>query len=110
MANDDWTERPYAGWLEETIGELVKADPVTIAMEMIGSDGQISTCYYNTSPNDRACMIDAMRDDARLEWVAANRECIKALLDGAEIEDILCGEDDEDDGEDELQGTDTEAD
>ena len=66
---DDWTTAPYAEWLEQSIQELVNANPQAIAMEMVGEDGLVSTCYYNTSPNDRACMIDAMRDDARFEFI-----------------------------------------
>ena len=41
-------------------------------------------------------MIDAMRDDARWEWLYANKEEVRAILE------------DEDDGE--LQDTDTESD
>jgi len=93
---DDWTSAPYAPWLEECIQELVKADPCAIAMSLIDKDGLVSTCYYNTSPNDRACMIDAMRDDARWEWLYANKEEVRAIL--------------EDEDEDELQDADTESD
>lgn len=93
---DDWTAAPYAPWLEECIQELVKADPCAIAMSLIDKDGLVSTCYYNTSPNDRACMIDAMRDDARWEWLYANKEEVRAIL--------------EDEDDDELQDTDTESD
>lgn len=98
MASDDWTAKPFASWLEDTIRELVKANPVAIAMEMVDETGLVSTCYYNTSANDRACMIDAMRDDARWEWLYDNREEIRAIL----------SEDGDDD--DELQDADTEAD
>ena len=93
---DDWTALPYAQWLEECIKEMMGANPVAIAMEMVGEDGLVSTCYYNTSPNDRACMIDAMRDDARWEWLYANKEEVRAIL--------------EDEDDDELQDADTESD
>lgn len=81
-AINDWTALPYAMWLEECIKEMMTAKPVAIAMEMVGEDGMVSTCYYDTSPNDRACMIDAMRDDAMERWVIDNREWIKAVIDG----------------------------
>lgn len=93
---DDWTAAPYAPWLEECIQELVKADPCAIAMSLVDKDGLVSTCYYNTSQNDRACMIDAMRDDARWEWLYANKEEVRAIL--------------EDEDDDELQDADTESD
>ena len=98
MANDDWTEKPFASWLEDTIRELVNANPVAIAMEMVDETGLVSTCYYNVSCNDRACMIDAMRDDTRWEWLYDNREEIRA---------ILSEDGDDDDG---LQDSDTETD
>ena len=93
---DDWTTAPYAEWLEQSIQELVKANPQAIAMEMVGEDGLVSTCYYNTSPNDRACMIDAMRDDARFEFIKGNRDEIRAILS--------------DDWEDEEESESTESD
>ena len=101
---DDWTAAPYAEWLEQSIKELVNGNPVAIAMEMVSEDGLVSTCYYNTSPNDRACMIDAMRDDARFEFIRENRDEIRAIL----LDDYVDDEDDEIDGDgiDEPCGTD----
>ena len=95
---DDWTAAPYAPWLGEVIQTMVASNPVSIAMCMIDENGLVSTCYYDTSPNDRACMIDAMRDDARWAFIRDNRDEIMALLN------------DEDDDEDELQDPDTDAD
>lgn len=93
---DDWTAAPYAPWLEEVIQTMVASNPCAIAMCMIDEDGLVSTCYYGTSPNDRACMIDAMRDDARWEWLYANKDEVRAIL--------------EDEDDDELQNADTESD
>ena len=96
QTTDDWTAAPYAEWLENCIRELVGVNPMAIAMEMVGEDGLVSTCYYNTSPNDRACMIDAMRDDARFEFIKGNRDEIRAILS----DDYVDEEDDEVEGED----------
>ena len=95
----DWTTLPYAEWLETCISELVKATPVAIAMEMVGTDGNVMTCYYNTSPNDRACMIDAMRDDARFEFIKNNADEILAMLNGEDDEEECENDDVEDDSE-----------
>lgn len=94
----DWAALPFAPWLEESIQELVKAKPIAIGMEMVDEYGMVHTCYYNTSANDRACMIDAMRDDARFEFIFANKEEIRAILE------------DEDEDDDGLQEPDTETD
>ena len=99
-SSNDWTTAPYAEWLEQSIQELVKANPVAIAMEMVGEDGLVSTCYYNTSPNDRACMIDAMRDDARFEFIKGNRDEIRAILSDDYVDDEDDGVEDGEDVED----------
>ena len=91
----DWVAKPYAAWLESVIREMVKTDPAAIAMEMMGDDGMVYTCYNNTSPNDRACMIDAMRDDAREQWIKDNAEFVRAILGGEEDEDELQDDDSE---------------
>lgn len=93
----DWTAKPYASWLESVIREMVNINPESIAMEMVDETGSVSTCYYNTSPNDRACMIDAMRDDAREQWIKDNAEFVRAILDGEEDEDGLQDDDSETD-------------
>ena len=98
-SSNDWTAAPYAVWLEKVIGEMVKSNPVAIAMSMVTEDGLVHTCYYNTSPNDRACMIDAMRDDARWEFIKGNRDEIRAILS----DDYVDEEDDEIEGEDEVE-------
>lgn len=95
MTNEqDWTSAPYAEWLEQSIQELVKAKPTAIAMEMVAEDGTIATCYYNTSPNERACMIDAMRDDALIEFIKNNADLVISLLNGEDDEDD-CGDDED---------------
>ena len=90
---DDWSSRPFAPWLEESIKELMTANPIAIAMEMVDENGLVSTCYYDTSPNIRACMIDAMMDDAREEWVRGNIELIRSILDGNDEDDSVDDED-----------------
>lgn len=96
----DWASAPYAQWLEESIRSMVLFQPKSIAIQMMNDIGLVETCYYNTTPNDRACMVDAMHDDSMWEWLIANREEIREIL-GDE------GEDDDDDG---LQDADTETD
>ena len=54
---------PYAAWLEQTVQELFDICPVCIAMQMIDANGQAFTCYWNVNQNDRAVMLDSMRED-----------------------------------------------
>ena len=91
MRDEAWDGVEYAGWLETVVKEMVEVDPESIALEMIARDGRLYTCYFNTSPDDRARMISAMQDDDRMEWVRNNREAILEILNG--------GEEDEEEGE-----------
>ena len=77
---------PYAKWLEETLKELYNLYPVSIAMQMIGADGNAYTCYWNVTPNDRAIMIDAMREDGVLDMIRSNKDLINDILNGEEEE------------------------
>lgn len=87
MPVDEFFDKPYAPWLEETFKEMVRIDPVSIAMQMIDKDGKVYSCYFNTSMNDRAIMIDGMREDNLFIWLQDNREEIVAILKGEDGED-----------------------
>ena len=92
-AEVDWGSKPYAEWLEQVVRELAAVNPAAIALEMIDEVGAVSTCYYNVSQNDRACMIGAMVDDDRMAWVTENADILREIIMGEE--------DEEDDGEEE---------
>lgn len=85
----DYQTKPYARWVEQMLTEMFDIDPTSIALEMRDEEGQTYTCYYNTSSNDRAIMIDAMQDDAKLEWVRNNKEAILELLEEDEDDEEL---------------------
>ena len=85
----DYQTKPYARWVEQMLTEMFEIDPTSIALEMRDEEGKTYTCYYNTSSNDRAIMIDAMQDDARLEWVRNNKEAILELLEEDEDDEEL---------------------
>ena len=84
---DEFFDKPYAPWLESCFRELAEIDPVSIAMQMIDKDGKVYSCYFNTSANDRAIMIDGMREDDRFAWLHDNREEIVAILKGEDGDD-----------------------
>lgn len=83
----DFTTKSYAPWLEGTFRELVDIDPVSIAMEMIDADGQLYTCYWNTSRDGRAQMIGGMQDDDLLDLLRNNRDAILEILNDEEVDD-----------------------
>lgn len=85
----DYQTKPYARWVEQMLTEMFEIDPESIALEMRDEEGKTYTCYYNTSSNDRAIMIDAMQDDAKLEWVRNNKEAILELLEEDEDDEEL---------------------
>lgn len=94
----NFTDKPYAKWIEDTIQQLFKVDPTSIAIEMRDDKGQTYTCYWEVSRDDRACMIGAMQDDDLLDFLAVSKDVVIAILNG------------EEDDEDGLQDADTEAD
>ena len=94
----DFTTRPYAKWLEDVVREMVGIDPVSVGMEMIDADGQVYTCYYNTSRDDRACMIGGMEDADKLDWIKVNKALIMEILN-EDDDDGLCEADTEADSE-----------
>jgi hypothetical protein len=53
-------------------------------MQMIDSNGQAFTCYWNVNQNDRAVMLDSMREDGILDFLRNNREMVNAILNGEE--------------------------
>lgn len=96
----DFTDKPYAQWVEDTIQQLFEVDPTSIAMEMRDDKGQIYTCYWEVSRDDRACMIGAMQDDDLLDFLAVNKDVVIEILNREEDdEDGLCEPDTESDSE-----------
>lgn len=96
----EFETKPYAPWLESTFREMVDIDPVSIAMEMVDANGQLYTCYWNTSRDDRAQMMSAMQDDDLLDLIRNNKDVINEILSGEEVdEDGLCETDIETDSE-----------
>ena len=80
----DISEMPYAAWLEQTVQELFDICPVCIAMQTIDANGQAFTCYWNVNQNDRAVMLDSMREDGILDFLRNNRDMVNAILNGEE--------------------------
>lgn len=87
---DDLATKPYAQWLEDTVKELFDIDPVAISMQMRKADGSTYTCYWDVTPDDRAIMLDAMREDGYIDFIRNNKDEIKAIFEEDEEEDDEC--------------------
>ena len=97
---DDYASKPYAEWLEDTVREMFDIDPVSIALEMRDDDGKTYTCYWEVSADDRAIMIDSMKEDCMMEWVVTHKDEILSILnEGGGDDDGLCETDTETDRE-----------
>ena len=90
-------DAPFTPWLENVVKELFDIHPTAIAMQMRDEGGKCYTCYWDVSADDRAIMIDAMKDDDRMDWLRCNRELILEILNGEEGGDGLCEDDTESD-------------
>ena len=78
---DNFADKPYASFVEEMVKNMFDINPTCISMQMRDVEGKTYTCYWETSPDDRAIMIDAMRDDAFFDWIENNKDAIKAILE-----------------------------
>ena len=96
MAAPDIQSKEYAQWLEGCVRTMFDEDPQCIMMQMIGKDGQISTCYWECSIDDMALIIDALVEEKHLAWIESNRDVINDILRGNDEDEV---ENDEDNGE-----------
>lgn len=85
----DIENAPFSEWLESAVRDLYDLEPTCIAMGMRDAEGQVYTSYWQMDANDMACVIDALQNEATLNFIKANKD---------EILSILNGEGDEDDG------------
>ena len=92
-------EKHYAGWLEGVVKDLFDINPSCISMQMRDITGKAFSCYWNCSADDRAVMVDAMKQDGMLEWVRLNRREILDILNEEDADDGLCEADTEADSE-----------
>lgn len=76
----DYTEKPYAGWMEEVLPQMVELDPVSIGIVAIMQDGTTGTAYFNTDNVERTIMVKAILEDALIDFVTLNRDYICSIL------------------------------
>lgn len=83
----DIRKEPYAEWLEATLRSMVESKPQTIGMVAIMPDGTTGTTYYNMDNRDRLVMVESIMIDYFEQFIRANADYIKAILNGEEEDD-----------------------
>ena len=73
-------EFPFSIWLEEVLRDLYQISPVCIQIQMRDAEGRSYTSYWNVSSEDRAILIDAIKQDAWMTWLQTNKDDIAAIL------------------------------
>lgn len=96
---DEFSDKPYAPWLETVIRDLVDIDPLAISIQMRDADGKTYTCYWNMNADDRAIIADAIQQDRLLELIRDLKDDILGILNDEEDDDGLCEADTEADSE-----------
>lgn len=84
-------DKPYAEWLESVLRDLYGVNPNAIALQMRDDKGKTYTCYWQVSDDDRAIMMDAMRQDGLWSFIEANREAIAELLSEGDEDESITG-------------------
>ena len=96
----DINTAPFSWWLESVISDVYNIEPACIAMEMRDKEGRVYTSYWQMDENDRACIIDALKEDGFMDFLRNNKEVIMQIINGEEgDEDGLCEADPKTDSE-----------
>lgn len=93
MTDAEWSELPFARWLEMAVRDAVALDPEGIALGVIGGDGEVYTAYWEIGDAELRRIMQSIGEDERRQWIQENREEILAVLNEED------GDDDEDGGE-----------
>lgn len=75
---------PYAKWLERGLRKIVESGSESIAILTIQKDGEILTGYWQCSTFDKELMAAAIRHDAMMEVIRANKNEIREILEEGE--------------------------
>lgn len=73
MDEIDIAKIEYASWLEDTLREMIDLKPISICLAAIFDDGNVETCYYNATVQDKAIIAHNVYTDAILETIANNQ-------------------------------------
>ena len=68
----DPTNLPYAGWLEESLRNLIDTPVESICIITKSTDGEVLTGYYDCSVSDKLLFAGYLNQDAMIETLQVN--------------------------------------
>ena len=68
----DPTSLPYAGWLEESLQNLIATSVMSICIISKSTDGEVLTGYYDCSVSDKLLFAGYLNQDAMIETLQVN--------------------------------------
>ena len=84
MADEEFSNLPFAEWLEDTIKNLVESNPKHICVTAILPDETVGTAYWMCDARDKAILAHNIQADVTLDIIEANIGEIKRMLEEAE--------------------------
>lgn len=78
----DFENKPYAQFIEESLQRLFTGEVECIGMQIIRPDGAVETGYFNADATDISVMMHNMELDVFEQYIKANGERIKKMLEG----------------------------
>lgn len=83
----DFSELPYAEWLEQGVAEILQNNPSKIALVAQMPDGAVMTGYYNADATDKAVFAHNIYADSILDLIISNIDVIKEAINEMDEED-----------------------
>lgn len=84
---DDLTKLPWAQWLEDTLQNLVKFNPVKIALVAVDEKGGTMTSYNDCTWLELFGMAGALYGDAMWTQLEANPGKLREIIENGEDDD-----------------------
>ena len=90
---DHIEEQPWFHWMEGAVRTMYDDSPTSILLAARLGSGDTMTAYYRTDMEGIAAMLAHIRGDMVLDFIAANADVIKDILE--DTEDIEEGDEEE---------------
>lgn len=84
MDETNVSELPYAGWMEDSLKNIIKLQPDSMAIIAVRNDGVTYSGYYQADAMDIGHFISSMSADFILEVLRGNVKVVKEILEEEE--------------------------